>query len=196
MANITLYTRDPVKALRGLADVPRGVRAILMANLTDVQYRRLALLYGFDGPAMSQRAAAEVEGVAQPTVKESHDAALEKLRDNGYLWLLWLLTSSNPISSDLGENGPHPSGGSPDPLQSDFQPDRFGGYELRPGEDKYESDSPDAGNLPTVEEAYTDGWLAEREGLGRRANPYRDNDLRAAWREGWDEARATREPST
>lgn len=49
----------------------QAVRAHLMRRLTEKQYRRVALLYGFDGPPMSQREVAEAEGVGRIRVRKS-----------------------------------------------------------------------------------------------------------------------------
>lgn len=66
-----------------------AVRTFARQRLTEVQYRRLAKLYGFHGPAMSERQVAREEGVYRNAVHQSHAAALEKLSRDARLLLLW-----------------------------------------------------------------------------------------------------------
>src|SRR5690606_23571418 len=87
---------------RDLPAVNRAVRAILQDRLTDTQYRRVALLYGFDGDPLSERQAAAVEGCGRPRVQRSREAALRKLRNNAELWFLWLMADGGLDDGDRG----------------------------------------------------------------------------------------------
>lgn len=53
----------------------------MLRRLTEKQYRRVALLYGFDGPAMTEREAAEAEGVDRRAVHDSKNQALGRRRE-------------------------------------------------------------------------------------------------------------------
>lgn len=87
---------------RDLPAFSRAVRAILQERLTDTQYRRVALLYGFDGDPLSERQAAAVEGCGRPRVQRSREAALRKLRSNAELWFLWLMADGGLDDGDRG----------------------------------------------------------------------------------------------
>lgn len=67
-----------------------AVRTFARSRLTETQYRRLAKLYGFHGPPMSERQVANEEGVYRNAVHQSHASAIEKLRHDARLLLLWL----------------------------------------------------------------------------------------------------------
>lgn len=66
-------------------------RAQVRRCLTETQYRRVAYLFGFDTPELSQRDVAEIEGVYVNAVQKSKRQALDKMRRHSYLWLFWLL---------------------------------------------------------------------------------------------------------
>lgn len=104
---IRLRTADPhVQAsTRGL--LARTVRYLLMDRLTDTQYRRVALLFGFDGPEMTQRDVAEIEDISHISVYEAKELAFDKLKNDMYLWFLWLvgkvfIPNDSAISADRG----------------------------------------------------------------------------------------------
>ena len=67
-----------------------AIRTFARQRLTEVQYRRVALLYGFHGPPMSGRQVARAEHVHLNAVQQSHNAALVKLTKDIRLLLLWL----------------------------------------------------------------------------------------------------------
>lgn len=67
-----------------------AVRTFARQRLTETQYRRLALLWGFHDQPLSVRQVAKREGVYPNAVQQSHAAALEKLSKDARLLLLWL----------------------------------------------------------------------------------------------------------
>src|SRR5690606_7556992 len=87
---------------RDLPAFNRAVRAILQERLTETQYRRVALRYGFDGEPLSERQAGAVEGCGRPRVQRSREAALRKLRSNAELWFLWLMADGGLDDGDRG----------------------------------------------------------------------------------------------
>lgn len=95
-----LYTQDPTKRLAYLGVRQRAIRAHLIRRLTEKQYRRVALLYGFDGEPMSERDVAATEGVARRTIRTVVGRVYDKLRQNGRLWLLWVV-GKHFVSPDL-----------------------------------------------------------------------------------------------
>lgn len=64
-------TQDPVVLASRQPYHIQALRAHLMRRLTEKQYRRVSLLFGFDGPPMSQREVAEAEGVARFAILNS-----------------------------------------------------------------------------------------------------------------------------
>lgn len=66
-----------------------AVRTFARRCLTETQYRRIALLYGFHGPPRTVRQVAAMEGVYPNAVQDSHTQALRKLERDAYLLLLW-----------------------------------------------------------------------------------------------------------
>lgn len=107
-----LHTTDPELALTELRSTRRrAIRKILLERLTPTMYRRVSLLYGFDGPEMTERAAATAEGCARIRVRDSRDAAIDRLVRDWRLWLLWLWSGKSPdrpesrISEALGWEG-------------------------------------------------------------------------------------------
>jgi len=43
-------------------------------------------------------------------------------------------------------------------------------------------------NPSDLKEAFKEGYQAQQDGVGRADNPYTDDELYAAWQEGWLEA--------
>lgn len=68
------------------------VRERLREKLTEVQWRRVALLWGLGAPyvAMSERQVAKLEGVSRAAVRQSQATAMERIRRDAVLLLLWL----------------------------------------------------------------------------------------------------------
>jgi hypothetical protein len=238
-----LHTQNIDHQLTEQQLIPRAIWDLVRAQVTDIQFRRMAKLYGMDGPAMGVREVARSEpkenqkkntddgnGVDEKAIRKSRDAVLRKLSNNGYLWVFWLFGGSSvvrdpdtgerdefnlsrPIRSQGrksqldgdGENGDEETNG---PRRSSavpmFGPDDVGvavdypddwsdgsGWhttELRPGDDRWESD---AYNQPSTLEREADGWLAYGEGKSLRDNPHDDGPYAAAWARGWGEARIT-----
>lgn len=110
MTNTRLRTQDPSTQLSGLNARERAIRLHLTRRLTDIQYRRVVLYYGLDrGRPMSQREVAEAEGVAKGPAQRSIRQAKDKLKSDGYLWVLWVL-GKHFMGSDPGHSeapGPH-----------------------------------------------------------------------------------------
>lgn len=102
-----LHTQDPTKRLTYLGVRQRAIREHLLQRLTEKQYRRVALLYGFDREPMSFRKVAKAEGVIHTTIQTIHDRVLAKFKQNGYLWLLWVVgkhfMSYNTYTSEAAE---------------------------------------------------------------------------------------------
>lgn len=69
----------------------KAIRAVLEERLTPTQYRRLALLYGFDTLPLNLSQVARREGVSAPAVRKSREAAMEQLREGPPDWRLWAL---------------------------------------------------------------------------------------------------------
>jgi len=59
-------------------------------RLTETQYRRVALLWGFHGPPLTVRQVAQQEKVYPNAIQQSHAAAMAKLSNDARLLLLWL----------------------------------------------------------------------------------------------------------
>jgi hypothetical protein len=89
--SVRLHTQDRLHQLTQLPARVRVVREILLERLTETQYRRLALLFGFDGPAMGVRETARAEGVRDYAIRQSRDSAFLRLKNDWRLWLFWLL---------------------------------------------------------------------------------------------------------
>lgn len=73
------------------------VRERLREKLTEVQWRRVALLWGLGGlgelgldVSMSERQVAKREGVSRAAVRQSQATAMERIRRDAVLILLWL----------------------------------------------------------------------------------------------------------
>lgn len=203
MANVRLYTADPEHAVASLGARQRTVRAIMLERLTEIQYRRMVLLYGFDGPALTEREVAEVEKCARRSVRQSQDAAERILGRDWRMWLLWLtwyaLQNIHTPNSDVWNNEAEarhdkfrcdPETGDLVPLLDPFnapeaipsrevEADRRSVVELRPSGTRWESDRYTG---VTPDEAYSEGWLAAQEG---GENPYRSDALREAWQTGF-----------
>lgn len=180
---------------RDLPAFNRAVRAILQERLTDTQYRRVALLYGFDGDPLSERQAAAVEGCGRPRVQRSREAALRKLRQNGELWFLWLMADGGLDDGDKGAD-PYLMHGAPYLTPAAYRQNGAGTLqpiydgtpgvadphedlhtlELHPGNDGWESDAYNP--APDEMEVYGDGWIACHEFVSREDNPYAPQNRR------------------
>lgn len=110
MAQTRLRTQDPrwQASTRGVKG--RAVRLHLLSRLTEKQYRRVALLYGFDGPEMSVREVAEAEDVSKPAVHYVRHKVLDKMSSDGYLWVLWLMHRSLGVNDDGLSEAPEENG--------------------------------------------------------------------------------------
>jgi hypothetical protein len=185
-----MHSQDPVHQDGHRNDVERAIRGILREKLTETQYRRVALLYGFDGPEMGVREVARAEGRDKVAIQKSRDAMLRKLANDWRLWGLWLLQDVRVPDSDRVEDGVW-----------DAEDDIGGTVELRPSGTRWESDGyrSNPGQTsrhvppPSLEmECEANGWLAYNEGLTLQQNPYAGH-LAERWATGWSEARITAE---
>jgi hypothetical protein len=183
-----------------------ALRTTLEARLTETQARRLSLLFGLEGEPLSLRAAAAVEGMAGKhsyrRVQKTKEAALAKLRQNGELWVLWLLSGDvrghnpdttqeqdfhQPVHSNGASLrfGPDDVGVAVEAVQEALEAGGWHTMELRPGQDRWESD---AYNRPDLMERYGDGWIAFHEGVKAQENPL-GGAHGEAWQNGWLAAR-------
>ena len=213
-----LHTQDATHQLDGLSSMQRSIRLILADKLTEVQNRRMTLLFGLDGgPGMGVREAARAEGVRLFAVQKSAEGAVARLANDWRLWGYWLLQDDGVVDSYGTEETPlhlrarngatrtRPVKSPDDPRNQNLkqeivQPDDdaawgdveagekdgFGAYELRRGDDAWESDAHNP--APSTTEAYGDGWIARNENVPESENPYNGEKLQRAWRDGWNDA--------
>lgn len=148
-----LHTADPLHQLSNVTNTRRrAIRAIMLECLTEIMYRRVALLYGFDGPAMTERKAASVEGCSRGSLRESRDTAFARMTGDWRLWTLWLLYGfgkfSDPPGSYKGEAWgeayeawtAHPTGHAIEQEMQEMAERGFERLDLYPGMNGWESD--------------------------------------------------------
>jgi hypothetical protein len=179
--------------------IDRTIWAIVRDKVTDIQYRRLEALYGRNEEAMGVREAARAEGVRLGVLQRSRDGALARLADDWRLWAFWLFGPSsvgvNPHVVDENATADRhfvsnagirtPIYGPDDSVGDD--PDargQWGEVYLRPSGTQWSADGD--GSAPSEMEAYGDGWIAHHEEKSK--NPYRRDNLRAAWQAGYADA--------
>jgi hypothetical protein len=179
--------------------IDRAIWGIVKDKVTDTQYRRLEALYGRNEEGMGVREVARAEGVDHAGLVRSRDGALNRLRNDWRLWTFWLFGAPSVVTnphvveenatadrhyvSNTGDRtpiyGPEDSvGDDPDAR------DQWGEVYLRPSGTQWSADGD--GGAPSEMEAYGDGWIAYHEEKSR--NPYRKENLRAAWQAGYTDA--------
>jgi hypothetical protein len=180
--------------------IDRAIWGIVKDKVTDIQYRRLEALYGRNEEGKGVREVARAEGVDHAGLVRSRDGALARLAGDWRLWAFWLFGApsvvTNPyvLEDDATTADKHyvantgtrtPLRGPDDGVTDDPDArDQWGEVQLYPAGTSWSSDSD--GGAPSEMEAYGDGWIAYHEEKSR--NPYRKENLRAAWKSGYDDA--------
>ena len=87
-------------AERALSPTDKAIRQVMRERLTRTQYRRVALLFGFDGPPMTQDRVAAHEGVSRASIRRAKFRATARLGGDWRAWVLWLTTDYASMRRD------------------------------------------------------------------------------------------------